>query len=206
MNIQEWEHAYRKTRRKRILRRLRIRRFALPPNAVILDLGCGDGLDTQLFLEHGYRHIVALDSSLQLLKAIPARRFPAVVGNGYKLPFRDEVFDVVYANSVLHHLPRVVSALTEVRRVIRPGGLLCFTEPEPGLWRRVIDWITLSPMGSCLPGVRHRTITLREELPLMAKWLESFPYLRRHLQECGFEILMWKRSLLSIQAKCMRGA
>jgi ubiquinone/menaquinone biosynthesis C-methylase UbiE len=44
------------------------------------------------------------------------------VGDCYKLPFDDGSFDVCYANSFLQHLSQPVAALTEFRRVLRPGG------------------------------------------------------------------------------------
>ena len=39
------------------------------------------------------------------------------------LPFRDAAFDVVVANYVLHHVPDTARAVTELARVMRPGGV-----------------------------------------------------------------------------------
>jgi len=39
------------------------------------------------------------------------------------LPFRDESFEVVYSNGVLHHTPDTEEAIREVHRVLRPGGV-----------------------------------------------------------------------------------
>ena len=50
-------------------------------------------------------------------------------GNAHVLPFADASFDVVYGCSILHHL-EVGVALREVRRVLRPGGRLVFSEPN----------------------------------------------------------------------------
>lgn len=53
----------------------------------------------------------------------------------YSLPFRDAVFDVVYAHQVLQHLREPALALVEMQRVMKPGGLM-------GL--RDVDWGTVS--------------------------------------------------------------
>lgn len=45
-----------------------------------------------------------------------------MISDGEQLPFRDESFDVVYSNGVLHHTPDTAGAIREVHRVLRPGG------------------------------------------------------------------------------------
>ena len=48
------------------------------------------------------------------------------VADVYSLPFPDGFFDAVFAHAVLMHLREPVRALEEVRRVLRPGGMLEF--------------------------------------------------------------------------------
>src|ERR1700722_635264 len=54
------------------------------------------------------------------------------VGDVYALSFEDETFDVVYAHQVLQHLGRPVEAIAEMRRVLKPGGLLAVRDADFG--------------------------------------------------------------------------
>ena len=101
------------------------------PGARVLELGCGTGEFTRRVVAGGAR-VVALDLSGDLLakaraKIGAAARF--VRANAHVLPFADASFDVVYGCSILHHLD-VDLALREVRRILRPGGRLVFSEPN----------------------------------------------------------------------------
>jgi SAM-dependent methyltransferase len=101
------------------------------PGARVLELGCGTGEFTRRVAPSG-AEVVALDISGDLLARARAKvgaqaRFAR--GNAEVLPFRDGAFDVVYGCSILHHLA-VEVALREVRRVLRPGGRLVFSEPN----------------------------------------------------------------------------
>ena len=76
--------------------------------------------------------LVAVDLSHELLVKALAKVPPEVTfvrGDAGALPFPAAAFDAVYGCSILHHL-EVEAALTEVRRVLRPGGQLVFSEPN----------------------------------------------------------------------------
>lgn len=105
----------------------------LGPGRRALELGCGTGV----FLEKVARcgaTIHGIDVSDDLLEKARARvgGLPNVVldrGNAEASPYPDAHFDAVYGSSVLHHL-HLDAALSEARRVLRPGGRVVFAEPN----------------------------------------------------------------------------
>ncbi|MBW3609644.1 MAG: methyltransferase domain-containing protein, partial [Actinobacteria bacterium] len=59
-------------------------------------------------------------------------RAAAVRGNAYCLPFADESFDRIVAAEVLEHLPEDERAMSELARVLKPGGTIAVTVPRYG--------------------------------------------------------------------------
>ncbi len=98
----------------------------------VLELGCGTGYFTRE-LAHSRAHIVAVDVSPELLEIARAdcstTNVSYEIQNACAMSYRDAVFDSVVGSSVLHHL-EIEKALREIRRVLKPGGTICFTEPN----------------------------------------------------------------------------
>ena len=99
---------------------------ALTPGARVVDLGAGPGLDTVLLVERGLR-AVGVDFSLGMLRA-GVRECPGarVQGDARRLPVTTGGVDGVWAKASLLHLQRddAGRALDEVRRILRPAGIL----------------------------------------------------------------------------------
>ena len=106
----------------------------LPRGGAVLDLGCGSalvadrvadvdawyvGLD---FPEHHVQYV-----SKRFAEADHPLRVSFVRGDGEKLPFADDSFDVVVMSEVIEHLMRPELAVWEVARVLRPGGVYVMT-------------------------------------------------------------------------------
>lgn len=100
----------------------------------VLDLGCGVG-KTDRFLAHSLPHLVGLDVSSESI-AVAQRSNPTVryqVYDGRSIPFHDGAFDVVFAICVFHHVAPLdrVPLLQEMRRVLKPDGILMIFEHNP---------------------------------------------------------------------------
>jgi len=97
-----------------------------------LDIGCGTGWYARTIRERGYP-VIGLDRSPGQLEQFLSRVGPGtgLVGDAVTLPFRDSTFDFAYAINIIHHLPgrtEQAHALSEIRRVLRPGGLFFLHE------------------------------------------------------------------------------
>ena len=110
------------------------RELASRPEAEILDVGCGTGSNLEAF--SGLGHATGVDMSPEALSFCRARGARRVTFSEIeRLPFADASFDVVTAMDVLEHVDDDLAALAELRRVLRPGGLLLATVPAYGfLW------------------------------------------------------------------------
>jgi ubiquinone/menaquinone biosynthesis C-methylase UbiE len=118
----------------------------------LLDVGCGPGSITL-----GLASLVApgdatgIDIQPDQVERARAAATEATVSNVrfdvadcYRLPFPDASFDICFANSVLQHLREPISALAEMRRVLRPGGFAA-----------VRDIVTSSVIGPPSPLVEE---------------------------------------------------
>jgi 2-polyprenyl-3-methyl-5-hydroxy-6-metoxy-1,4-benzoquinol methylase len=120
---------------------------ALGPGKRVLEVGCGTGLFTEYFAATG-AHIVAVDISPELVAKARARGLPAdrvaLIAKPFEECAHDGPFDAVVGNSILHHLA-VEDALRHMVRLLRPGGLLSFAEPNllnPQIFvQKTIPWI-----------------------------------------------------------------
>ncbi len=161
------------------------------PGMPVLDLACGPGFVAGAAAGRGAAP-VGLDFSAAMLtlarRAHPALRFEE--GDAEALPFADGSFDAVVSNFGVHHVPDPARAVSEARRVLRPGGRMAFTSwaaPEENIaWRLLFDAIaahgdmaaaTTPPSGG---GLRQSEDLLRvlraagfvqsEALQLRSEW------------------------------------
>ena len=90
----------------------------------VLDVGSGMGVYyNQLHHDLPAVHYYAVDQSIGMLRLHSAQG-DLVLGDAQSLPYADQSFDVVMANHMLYHVPDIERALSEIRRVLKPDGVL----------------------------------------------------------------------------------
>jgi SAM-dependent methyltransferase len=118
------------------------RRLDLEPGHLLLDMGAGAGRHAFESFRRGAR-VIALDYDAAELKdvaglfaamgaagEVPDEAAAAVVnGDGTGLPFPDSSFDRIVCSEVLEHIPDLEAAVSELHRVLKPGGTMAVTVP-----------------------------------------------------------------------------
>ena len=157
----------------------------LRPGLRILDVGCGPGfISVRLADAVAPGELYGIDmepSQIEMAKGIAADKgcenASFHVADIADLPFEDGFFDVACCNDVLAYVPGTGAALSEVKRVLKPGGVFgcreiiidsSFTHPELGFMRRGFD-------------VFADLLAADEGHPQIGKALKM------HLYEAGFE-------------------
>src|SRR5690348_11205113 len=127
-----WERLPQDLRPQHLDLRVRFLRDHVRGGDRALDNGCGDGRFTGLLAEAGAEPtgVDVADAALRRARAAhPGIRFVRTPVEG-PLPFDDGAFDLVWASEVIEHVPDTARWLSEIRRVLRPGGRLLLTTPN----------------------------------------------------------------------------
>ena len=106
------------------------------PDGLGLDLGCGDGILTEILFNRMGRTptLVGVDPDPQETEAAKKYQFYDRIHTvgGASIPEPDCTFDYAISNSVLEHSPDLEPVIAELHRVLKPGGKFFFTVPCPG--------------------------------------------------------------------------
>ena len=171
-----------------------------------LDLGCGTGVISLSLAERGF-DVLGIDHSEDMLDVargkLASRQLTGdctfVVGDVRHVPAEDDTFECVTCQGLLHHLPEMESCLTELKRVLRPGGYFYISEPtrDPTPLRRSLRGLAhASRLGRVPPPPDEpdsveepidpnelRQVLHRLDLPYRMEFLTHLPPLRRALPE-----------------------
>jgi ubiquinone/menaquinone biosynthesis C-methylase UbiE len=131
---------------------LPLERLNIPRGGVALDVGSGPGNVTASLARAAGPDGLALGvdiSEPMLARAVRNEAGPQVGfirADAQRLPLRDNVFDAVVSTAVLQLVPDPKAALTEIARVLRPGGRLAVMVPTAGRLARY--WRMLPNVGA----------------------------------------------------------
>ena len=138
----------------------------------ILDVGCGTGLNASYLKAMGHS-VKGIDLSPVAIEKFKEAGFDGEVCDIVEgLPYEDGTFDAVFASEVIEHLADTDSFLTELKRVLRPGGTLILSTPNSAFWVFRI----LELLGQTATEIQH---------PGHIRFF-SVAGLRNHLRDAGF--------------------
>src|SRR5512138_989594 len=142
---EEYLHGYSPEHRAFLSSRTAIREAAfflpfLKPGMRLLDCGCGMGaLTTSLSEWLAPGEVIGIDrepSQLEAARAWAAEKGVSNVrfeiGNIYEIPYPDSSFDAAFAFTVLEHVREPLRAMREMRRILKPGGVVGIQDPDYG--------------------------------------------------------------------------
>jgi ubiquinone/menaquinone biosynthesis C-methylase UbiE len=114
----------------------------IQPNMSILDIGCGPGsitIDFARLVPHG--HVTGIEyvpEPLEKVRALASSQgvtnISFEVGDIHSLPFPDNSFDIAHAHQVLQHIADPIQGLREMRRVVKPHGIVACRESASMTW------------------------------------------------------------------------
>ncbi len=141
----------------------------IKPGSRVLDMACGDGLYSVWLAERvgATGHVVGVDIATAYLElarkqawsSAVAERISFQTGDIGGLPFADDEFDVAWCAHSLYSLPDPVAALRELRRVVRPGGVVAILENDT-LHHMLLPWpaeLELAVRQAQLDALRETT-------------------------------------------------
>jgi SAM-dependent methyltransferase len=111
--------------------------LGLGPNSYVLEIGCGSGGYALHLAEKVGCRLVGLDinaagvrnaNQLALARGLASQAHFEQCDVSKKLPFDDKTFDAVFSNDVLCHVPGRPEVLSQIFRVLKPGGRMLFSD------------------------------------------------------------------------------
>ena len=107
-----------------------IGQIGLDRDAAVLDIGTSTGTNLRMLRALGFGNVQGLDLSDDAIRFCAEKGFPAVrKGDVRDMPFAANLFDLVLATDVIEHVDDDAKAVTEIARVLKPGGAALITVP-----------------------------------------------------------------------------
>ena len=163
-------------RRQREMLETFLTAISFPPEARVLDVGCGTGAVARVLSEWpGAGEVIGVDPSPVFIErarqlATQLRNVSFCVGDARSLDFEDASVDVAVVHTCLCHIPGPERALTELCRVLRPGGGLAVFDGDYATTTVAIG--EFDPLQCCADAAMAALVHdrwLARRLPLLVK-------------------------------------
>ena len=187
MGVYDVDYFIGRQRKRQLIYRLRrrtdeveaaLRRYGDGPLQIVVDVGTADGLMLDdLRRRMGPLTFLGVDLSFVLLRANLTDGVFKAQGDALHMPVKTGIADAVIATAVIEHVPDASAMLRECARMLRPGGLLVVTTPDPFMER------VASVIGVLKEAAHQRTFNLAE--------------LRQLANEHGFVVLEARKFMFS---------
>jgi ubiquinone/menaquinone biosynthesis C-methylase UbiE len=166
----------------------------LAPGAVVADLGCGQIPYWHALPLDRIAAFYGFDGHLQSLQRVARDighdpRLVLVHSLAQRTPVPDESFDAVISSEVLEHVDDPAAYLGEIRRILRPKGVLSLSTPCGSMYLWPSEWLKVA-LGRVSPATLWRRLTPER------RWREALAWhpalrprvLRQWLTEAGFAV------------------
>ena len=168
----------------------------MPPGSKVLDVGCGTGEMAATLAKRGYE-VWGVDIAEPMVRYASHRhesgRFR--VGDLEHIPFDDDTFDAVVCLGVIEYLPDDARALSEIRRVLRPGGTAVVSTPSAASPLPRMDRICVRFVALLRPLYHLVKYGLRGQRPPLPPPASPVTIRRYHLPK-------WRQTLRSSGFSC----
>jgi ubiquinone/menaquinone biosynthesis C-methylase UbiE len=149
----------------------------IAPDAEALDVGCGGGRAVSLLAARvTLGKVCGIDHSLDMVKLsrrvnrtlIKGGRVEIDHGSVSSLPYSDNTFDLVTAFETIEFWPSLAEDMQEVKRVLKPSGVLLVVNRCPGAkerdkWAERLQLCTPGEFRDCLRGAGFRAVSVDED-------------------------------------------
>lgn len=162
----------------------------------VLDLAGGTG-DVARLLVHPTRDVTVCDPSLAMMQAGQKRQGSAqlrwLVGEAERLPIRDASVDLLTVSFGLRNTTHLVAALTEILRVLKPGGrFVCLEFSRPAAWLApfydLYSFLVIPRLGAAVAGEPQAYQYLIESIRLFPDQADFATLMR----QAGFTDVTWE--------------
>lgn len=157
------------------------RQMTFPKGSSVLELGCGNG---QLWLDNRNRIPADVTFTLSDLSAgmlneanirmidIPGN-FKYIVIDAQDIPFENESMDILIANHMLYHVPDLEKALSEMRRVLRIGGIVYYTTIGKRHFAEIAEVLSKIDKRIVFNEISYGKFTLQSGPAILARYLSQ---------------------------------